>query len=131
MAISILELTNTVIIRNTDANGTVEKDVRAGAMTLYGMYVDNTPTDAAPAYIKFWDHANPTIGTTPPDYVFEIEGNGSGDTKAVNAGDVYMVFNGGTGIPFSVGMSYAVVTTGGTAGTTNPATTVKVDMETS
>lgn len=131
MSIAILELTNTVIIRNTDANGTVEKDVRAGPTTLYGMYVDNTGTDSAPAYIKFWDHANPTIGTTPPDFVFEIEGSGSGDANDVNGGNVFMVLNGGSGISFTTGMSYAVVTAGGTAGVTDPVTTVKVDLEAS
>lgn len=128
MAVSLAELTDTVIIHNTNANATPEKDVRNGAVTLYAVYIDNSVVDAVPAFLKFYDDADPTVGTTDPDLIIEAEGNGTGDTSKLNDGDVFILVNGTTGIPFTTAMSYACVTAGGTAGTGDPAATVKVTL---
>ena len=126
MAISVSELTNTAIVYDADSNEVAENDVRAGACTLYGMYADNSAVDEL-AYVKFYDSAAPTVGTTAPDFILMLEKNADND---VNEGEMFMVFNGGTGISFN-NLSFATVTTGGTAGVTTPTGTVKIALITS
>ena len=123
MAVSIAELTSTTIVSDTDADETSENDVRGGATTLYGIYADNTANTGL-VYLKFYDNVNPTVGTTDPDMILEIEGSSGG----VNGGDVFIPINGGTGMAFANGLSFACVTTGGTAGTTEPTSAVKVAL---
>ena len=115
MAIALSELTNTTLANNTDAVATAETDVRAGPTTLIAVYVTNIVA-ATVVYLKFYDNADPTIGTTEPDEVYEIEGSAGG-----NAGHTRILVNGLTGLAFANALSYAVVTDGGgTAGTTPP-----------
>lgn len=125
MAFSVSELTTTAIVLIPDADETAEKDVRAGGVTAYGMYVDNS-ANAAASYVKLYDNADPTVGTDAPEYIFEIEGSGG-----LNGGKVFIPFNGGTGLVFGTALSVACVTAGGTSGVTGPTSTVPMHLVTS
>lgn len=101
------------IITDSDCDATVEKNVNDGAAVIYSIDVDNT-LNAAVSYIKFYDTANPTVGTTDPDMVLMLPAS------------VRRQFVFKTGNNFSTSLSYAGVTAGGTGGTTNPTSDVAV-----
>jgi len=126
MAVSIAELTNTTVVHDTDAKATAVRNVKNGAATLYGFFADNSNVSGVKAYLKLYDHADPTIGTTDPIAIFEIEGGNDGDK--VNGGETSVVLNGSTGIPFATALSYVVEATAGTSGTANPGQTVVLDL---
>lgn len=102
-------------IRDTTANGTGENDVNGGAATLYGIRVDNTQ-NSTPVFLKLYNHASPTIGTTDPDLILKVK---NGVTRRV-------MFP--KGLAFATAISMACVTTGGTAGTTNPTNPVEASL---
>lgn len=103
-----------VLIVQTSATATADNDVANGAITLSVVDVDNT-ANAAAAYLKLYDHAAPTVGTTPPDVVLRVA---AGQRRAAVWPE---------GLAFTA-LSFACVTAGGTAGTTSPASAVPVRL---
>ena len=104
------------IIRDADCDETVEKDVADGAATIYVVRIDNS-ANAALTYVKFWNDAAPTVGTTAPDMILPA-----------NASDRHTyVFKGGNAF-FTTSLSYAAVTAAGTAGVTGPTSAVIVEL---
>lgn len=117
MAVTSTPLSNPIgaaIIYDSDSDGTGENDVRGGATTVYQVDVDNS-ANAAASYTKLYNSASPTIGTTAPDFVL------------MTPASVRRVHTLGLeGVAFGTGLSFATVTAGGTAGTTNPTSNVLV-----
>lgn len=112
------------ITRQTALNGTATKNIRGGPCRLYSMMVDNS-ANASVVYLKLWDAKSPTVGTTAPDFVFKIAASAKVPIL-MNPRD-----DEDNGVPFTVALTAACVTTGGTAGTTNPGSSVPVDFFTS
>jgi len=109
MALAIAETDNMVIAREQFSAAATEvavADILAGPCRLYGVSVKNG--DASTRYLRLWDAANPVNGTTAPDHVIPITASKTG----------------GLGISeplvFSTGLSFVMVTVGGTAGATGP-----------
>lgn len=122
MAVTTTPLSNPVganIVTDTTSNGTSENDVRSGATTVYMVDVDNS-ANAAVTYTKLYNSASPTVGTTAPDLIF---------MTPASARKVFVLDM--SGVAFSTGLSFASVTAGGTAGTTNPTSSVIVRILTS
>lgn len=125
MAITSKAIGTNTLIGDSAVTGTIIKDVSGGAKTLYAIYVRNA--DAAQrVYLKLYDDLSPTLGTTDPDWIFMVD-----DNAAAPGGVHRFVLNAPTGVVFAKGISYAAVTTGGTAGTTNPDTALEVEFVTS
>ncbi len=101
------------VLVDNDADSTSENNVNDGAATIYAVTIDNT-ANAALTYLKLFNAASATLGTTAPDMI--LMANASTDHT--------YIFK--TGNSFSTGLSYGAVTTGGTAGTTNPTSNVIV-----
>ena len=81
--------------------------------------MDNTKNTVT-SYIHFYDATSGvTVGTTDPEYIFPAV---AGKVMEAWAPD---------GSAFSTGISYAVTTSGGTAGTGAPTSTVKVRLNAS
>jgi hypothetical protein len=131
MAVSVMDMGDMAVVYDADADEVAENDVRGGPCTVYGVAIDNSQADAAPMFLKLYDNIAPTVGTTDPDEVIPVEGNGAGDTETVNDGDAFILLNGSTGIPFTIGLSFAVTDAGGTAGAGAPGDLVKVALLTS
>lgn len=108
----------TKLIKDTDAGATASTDVTGTSGSIFMIDVDNTANVADAAYLKIYDAASPTVGTTVPDFVLKVPAN---QRRAMVAPD---------GLDFSA-LSYAVVTAGGTSGTTAPSSTVTLSMVTS
>ena len=106
----------TKLVVDTDANATAEVAVTGAAGSIFQIEVDNTANVAA-SYLKIFDSAAPVVGTTDPDYIIKVPSN----TKLSFVCPDGMSFND---------LSFAVVTTGGTGGTTAPSSAVIVKMVT-
>lgn len=122
MSVTTTPLSNPVganIVTDTTSNATSEDDVRGGATTVYMVDVDNT-ANAAVSYVKLYDSAAPTVGTTAPDFVFKV----TASTRKVFVLDM-------SGVAFTTGLSFATVTAAGTAGTSSPSSSVIVRILTS
>jgi hypothetical protein len=120
MATSIQQMTlgsSLKIIRDTDADATSESNVTGAAATISLIEVDNTANASTTVFLKLYNSAAPTIGTTAPDIV--IPAGGGQIVRAALAS--------ATAISFATGLSFACVTNGGgTAGTTSPVNDVAV-----
>jgi hypothetical protein len=104
------------VITDTTADATAANNVTGAASTIYYFEIDNTANVGDPVFFKVYDHASPTIGTTNPLIIL----------RAAAGTKEYFVVPQGVG--FSVALSYACVTTAGTAGTGNPANAVIIRM---
>tara|TARA_R110002110_G_scaffold144795_2_gene334127 strand:+ start:831 stop:1199 length:369 start_codon:yes stop_codon:yes gene_type:complete len=99
----------------TSATATPDNAVAGAAGILLQVDIDNTAnTDAV--YVKLWNHAGPTVGTTAPEWVFKCPAS------------VRRIFSCTPGSNFATNLSLACVTTGGTAGTTSPTNAVTVRL---
>lgn len=91
--------------------------VQASSLTIYEIEIDNTANAAQDNYVKFWNTAGAvTVGTTVPDMVIEVR---QGVKRSIVIPD---------GLAYETGLSVACVTTGGTAGTTSPGSSVVVKI---
>ena len=84
-------------LRDEDLKNTPRKDVMGGACTVYAIECHNDGTGGT-KYVKMFDAVNPTMGTTIPDFVFEVANN----FKSI------MTFP--DGIAFANGLSFAATT---------------------
>lgn len=108
------------VVKDADADSTVEKDVMSGPCRV--THIKAVHTGAAVVYLKLFDDLDPTLGTTAPDFDFKIPASGNG---AIEFG---IPINGGAGIPFDNGLSFACINEAGTAAgaQTNPISNVAV-----
>ena len=107
------------VIHDADANDTPEVDVCDGAATIYNVTINND-ANAAVEYVKFFNVAlaeGIVLGTTVPDMI--LFANASETTT--------YEFKDGNSF-FTTGVSYAVVTAGGTAGVTGPTSDVIITI---
>ena len=116
MAVTTTPLSNPVaaaLVTDTDSDGTSESDVRSGASTVYMIDIDNS-LNAAASYSKFYNNVGPTIGTTAPDLILP------------SPASTRIVYAIPQGFAFATALSFASVTTAGTAGTTNPTSNITI-----
>lgn len=103
------------LISDADSDATAENNVNDGAATVYAIDIDNVA--AAVSYFKAWNTATPTVGTTAPDLII-------GPIAASTRRSVIIT----GGLSFATALSFATVTTAGTAGITSPASDVVVEI---
>jgi len=83
-----------------DADAEAQDNVAGGACSVYTLFIFNN--DGNPTWLKLYDAIDPVFGTTAPSHIFRIE---AGQRE---------VFSWPTGLVFSTGLSYTVVTVNGT-----------------
>lgn len=111
---------NEIIFTDT-ALGALVDAVKASSAVVYSISVNNA-ANAAASYVKLWNVASGsvTVGTTAPDLIIYVPGLST------------IVQNWFTlsapGITLATAVSMACVTTGGTAGTTPPGSSVIVSL---
>jgi hypothetical protein len=88
----------------------------SGAETLYVVKIDNRNNPNAKSYVKIYNNASPTVGTTDPEMIF----------FAPKGKRAWYVFP--RGLTLSTALSAAAVTTGGTGGTTAPSNKTTVEL---
>ena len=97
-------------------NATADNAVQSGTVYIASITIDNS-NNAAKSYLKLYDHASPTVGTTAPTHIFEAP-----------ASKVIRVNFHKNKPEFTTSLSVACVTAAGTAGTTSPTSTVSVGI---
>ena len=95
------------VVVDTSVDATAVNNVSGGTTVLSYIELDNTANSVA-SYLKVYNLASPTVGTSSPDIVVRA----AAQTKE------YFICP--QGVDFGTALSYACVTTGGTAGTTSP-----------
>ncbi|APU88968.1 hypothetical protein Rctr197k_171 [Virus Rctr197k] len=106
----------TRLVEETAATSTAENNVTGAAGSLYMVDVDNP--NGTVVYLKIYDNAAPTIGTTPADWVFRIPASAR------------RTFAMPLGLAFTA-LSFAVVTGADQASVAAPASGVLVRLVTS
>ena len=130
MAVSLSVFTDrlgTALLKNPDVDENKASQSLLVGRRLKKIKIDNTAGSNALCYLKIWDkpEANVTVGTTDPNYVFEIPA-AFDDVVSVQTWDADNNILGGA--LFENGFTYACVQEGGTAGTTAPASAVIVEF---
>jgi hypothetical protein len=116
MALSVSTHVNPIatgLIEQTSATATANNNVVGAACTIFTVDVDNT-ANVASSYVKLYDNAAPTVGTTNPDIVVVVP---AGDRRQ------YVIPEG---VSFATALSFCCVTVGGTQGTISPSSAVVV-----
>tara|TARA_R110002020_G_scaffold430186_1_gene639816 strand:+ start:741 stop:1091 length:351 start_codon:yes stop_codon:yes gene_type:complete len=98
------------VLTDDDVDETAIDDVFGGSATIYTMFME---VPSGTTYLKLYDNADPTVGTTAPDCIFKL-------TEAVS----WTIIEG---LEFT-NFSYAAVQEDGTSGTTGPGVTVKLHV---
>jgi len=99
----------------TAANATRNASILGSNYIIKYVKLDNSLNTTEAVYLKIWlDGTPPTVGTTTPDMIF----------KAPAGGVVEYLIPDGIQNNSNAVINVAVVTTGGTGGTTNPTGTV-------
>jgi hypothetical protein len=106
------------LIVETTAGATSNNAVTGASGVIYHIHIDNSANSDNAAYLKIYDNASPVVGTTSPDYIVKMPVNQSSGIVIPD------------GLPFNY-LSFAVVISAGTAGTTSPTNPVIVKMVTS
>tara|TARA_R100000808_G_C2136155_1_gene144495 strand:- start:580 stop:939 length:360 start_codon:yes stop_codon:yes gene_type:complete len=92
------------LLKDDAVNATAVPDVFGGSAVVHNIHIINA---GAVCWLKFYDHADPTVGTTDPDIILQADGS-----EEV----VWTIIDG---ISFT-NFSYAAVSAAGTGGTGNP-----------
>ena len=95
---------------DTDVDQTANDDVFGGSATIYSLRIDNS---GALAWVKLYDGATATVGTTDPDYILQAEAS---ETIVWTVIDGFAMNN----------LTLAATNSAGTGGPSTPAGTVKV-----
>ena len=113
-SVQAMSLVSGLKIVRDSALSAVDADTVSGAATIYIISIDNTANAATTVYVKLYNAAAPTLGTTAPDIIIPVIGGST----------VKVIYTGGCA--FATALSIACTTTAGTAGTTAPASGVAV-----
>ena len=122
MALSVSTQASPVATRlvvQTSATATADNNITNATGSVYMVDIDNTANAGQAVYVKLYDNASPTVGTTAPDIVCLA-------TQGIRRQYVMP-----EGVAFGTAISMCCVTAGGTAGTTSPSSAVIVRLLTS
>jgi len=110
------------IVFQDTSMGNVVDSIKASSAKVYSVIVDNSANGGAATYVKLFNLASGSVilGTTAPDEIIFVPA-GAIVTKQ------YFT-SAAQGVTFGTALSAAAVTTGGTAGTTSPVSSVVVSV---
>lgn len=103
------------IVEITEANNNYHA-ISASASTVFAVIIDNTANPTYPVFVKLYNHATPTVGTTDPELI--VFAPGGQKTSWVQS----------VGWAFGTALSAACVKEAGTGGTTPPDNDVTVTV---
>ena len=123
MAISTINVATPAneVVYNSSAMQATAEGIKASSAKVFSVIIDNS-LNGAPTYIKLWNLASGSVvvGTTAPDEVIFVP---------ANVVVTHVMYTGAApGKTFGTALSAAAVTTGGTAGTSNPSSACSVTV---
>lgn len=108
----------TKLVEILDLDNTLCANVTGAAGTMFLIEIDNTANVADPVFVKIYDDAAPTVGTTDEDWILKADAGKKIPYAMPNP-------------PAFTALSLAAVKEKATTGTTSPANNVKVNILTS
>jgi len=102
-----------ILVDQTSATATADDNATGSSGSWYLVDIDNTANGAA-TYVKIYDDAAPSVGTTEPNWVFMAPAS------------TRVVYSVSTAVAFATALSFCAVTTPGRGGTTSPTSAVPV-----
>ena len=113
---------STLVVFTDTQMGNSADGIKASSARVYSVVVDNSANGGAASYVKLYNLASGsvTVGTTSPDQVLYVPA-GAVVTESYITGAT-------PGKVFGTALSAACVTTGGTAGSTPPVSSVIVSV---
>jgi len=111
-----------IFLYTDSAMGNSADAIKASSAVVYYVLVDNTANGGAATYVKLFNLAagSVMVGTTAPDEIIYVPGG----VKVT-----HVLYTGATpGKTFGTALSAFAVTTGGTAGSTSPVSSVPVTV---
>ena len=119
-SVNVSSPSNEIIYQDTVAANAVI-GIKASSAKVYYIIVDNSLNVAA-SYLKLWNTASGsvTLGVTAPDFIAYIP------ASAIIT--IPFFTSAANGITFGTALSYAVVTTAGTAGSSAPSSAVTMTV---
>ena len=108
---------STSVIDDPLVNETPQNNVGTGATVFFSVMINNTANPAQDVYLKLWNHASPTVGTTAAHTVLK---GPAGKRRSYSIPE---------GIAFGTALSYACVTSAATAGDDAPTNDVSIIMQ--
>ena len=100
--------------KEDDADNSADT-IKASSGTIYTVEINNS-NNSANSYIRFFDHASPTVGSTIPEMVLKCPASTTVTYQFV------------LGVAFGTAITIAGLTVGGTSGTTSPTNNVIVKV---
>jgi hypothetical protein len=119
-SVNVASPANEIVYSSSSMQATVE-GIKASSAKVYSVIVDNSLNGAA-TYVKLYNLASGSVvvGTTVPDEVIYAP---------LGVITTHVLYTGaGPGKTFGTALSAAAVTTGGTAGTSNPSSAAVVTV---
>jgi hypothetical protein len=118
--VTVASPSNEKIYQDTSATNAVNA-IKASSTLVYYIIIDNS-LNVASSYFKAFNLASGsvTLGTTAPDLVIYV--------PASSIVTIPFFTSAANGVTFGTALSYAVVTTGGTAGNTGPSSAVTLTV---
>jgi hypothetical protein len=124
MAITQVEVATPagLFIFQDSAMGNSADGIKASSAKVYSVTIDNSANGGAASYVKLYNLASGSVvvGTTAPDEIIYVPG-GAVITQ-------YFFTGAAQGKVFGTSLSAVCVTTGGTAGSSSPASSVIVSV---
>jgi len=119
--VNISTPSNLIVFTDSTIGNAVD-GIKATSARVYSIVVDNSANGGAASYLKLYNAttANVTVGVTAPDFVLLVPG-GAVITVTLFTSAVQ-------GLVFGTALSAVCVTTGGTAGSTPPVSSVLVSL---
>ena len=105
----------TKVIEDPAADASGDNDnVLGSSGTVFSVFINNTANSGTPVYLRLWNNASPTVGSTAPDMLLICP---AGVSRQYNFGD---------GVAFGTALSYACTTTGAANANTGPSNSVPI-----
>jgi hypothetical protein len=119
--INVSSPTNEIVF-NDSAMGNTADGIKSSSAIVYSVTIDNSLNGGAASYVKLFNLASGSVvvGTTAPDEIIFVPGG---------AVVTHVLYTGATpGVTFATALSAFCVTTGGTAGSSAPSSSVSVTI---
>jgi hypothetical protein len=105
---------STFVVDSASVTAVPDNNLLATSATLYGVYISNASSQIV--YLKLYNHASPTVGTTAPDEQYPCPAQGT------------RMYTIAEGTAYGTAISMACVQNKGTGGVLSPSAAVKVRL---
>jgi len=112
MTTTVTKIGGSTLVSETTANSVVVSNATGASGRWHSIDIENG--NSSQVFLRIWDDAAPTNGTTLPDWIIPVAGN------------AHTLITSTTGEPFENGISFTATSSQAHSGTTAPGSAVVV-----